>query len=46
MNRNNCVMGLRLCNKAEVTQRMKKVWKVFELPTRATAATPLGRGSG
>jgi hypothetical protein len=46
MNRNNCVMGLRLCNKVEVIGRMKKVWQVFELPTQATAATALGRGSG
>ena len=46
MNRNNCVMGLRLCNKVEVIKRMKKVWEVFDLPTQATSATPLGRGSG
>ena len=46
MNRNNCVMGLRLCNKTEVIERMKKVWKVFELATQATCATALGRGSG
>ena len=46
MNRNNCVMGLRLCNRVDVLQRMQKIWKVFELPTQATAAKALGRGSG
>jgi hypothetical protein len=46
MNRNNCVMGLRICNNAQALKRMKKVWEVFELPTQATAATALGRGSG
>jgi hypothetical protein len=43
MNRNNCVMGLRVCNNTEALQRMQKVWKVFELPTQATSAKPLGR---
>ncbi|MBZ5672514.1 MAG: IS1380 family transposase [Acidobacteriia bacterium] len=43
MNRNNCVMGLRLCNDAPALQRMQKVWKVFELPTQATSAKALGR---
>jgi hypothetical protein len=46
MNRNNCVMGLRLCNNAEALKRMQRVWKVFELPTQATAAKPLGRRGG
>jgi len=46
MNRNNCVMGLRLCNKVEALQRMQKVWQVFELPTQATSAKALGRGGG
>jgi hypothetical protein len=46
MNRNNCVMGLRLCNKPEVIRRMKKVWQVFDLPTQATSATPLRRPGG
>ena len=46
MNRNNCVMGLRLCNRVDVLQRMQKIWQVFELPTQATAAKALGRGSG
>lgn len=46
MNRNNCVMGLRLCNNPEVLRRMRKVWQVFALPTQATAAQALGgRGS-
>jgi hypothetical protein len=43
MNRNNCVMGLRLCNDAQALKRMQKVWKVFELPTQATSAKALGR---
>jgi hypothetical protein len=46
MNRNNCVMGLRLCNNAEALKRMQKVWKVFELPTQATSAQALGRRGG
>jgi hypothetical protein len=46
MNRNNCVMGLRLCNNAEALKRMQRVWKVFELATQATAAKALGRRGG
>lgn len=46
MNRNNCVMGLRLCASREAIARMQKVWAVFELPTQATAAVALGRGKG
>lgn len=46
MNRNNCVMGLRLCNNTEALRRMQRVWKVFELPTQATNAKPLGRRGG
>jgi hypothetical protein len=46
MNRNNCVMGLRLCNNAAALKRMQKVWKVFELPTQATSAKALGRRGG
>ncbi len=46
MNRNNCVMGLRLCQNTEALKRMQQVWKVFELPTQATTAKPwAGRGS-
>jgi hypothetical protein len=45
MNRNNCVMGLRLCASAEAIARMTKVWAVFELPTQATAAVAMGRGT-
>ena len=43
MNRNNCVMGLRLCHNSQALKRMQKVWKVFELPTQATSSKPLGR---
>ncbi len=46
MNRNNCVMGLRLCNDARALKRMQKVWKVFELPTQATSAKALGGRGG
>ena len=43
MNRNNCVMGLRLCHDAAAIKRMQQVWQVFELPTQATSAKALGR---
>ena len=43
MNRNNCVMGLRLCHDRQALKRMQQVWKVFELPTQATSSKPLGR---
>ena len=46
MNRNNCVMGLRVCRDSEALKRMQRVWKVFELPTQATSAQPLGRRGG
>lgn len=44
MNRNNCVMGLRLRASVEMIQRMQKVWEVFKLPTHATASQALGTG--
>lgn len=46
MNRNNCVMGLRVCNNAEALKRMQQVWKVFELATQATSAKALGGRGG
>jgi hypothetical protein len=46
MNRNNCVMGLRLCNNAKALKRMQKIWKVFELRTQATSAKALGKRGG
>jgi hypothetical protein len=46
MNRNNCVMGLRVCNNAGALKRMQRVWEVFELPTQATSAKALGRRGG
>ena len=46
MNRNNCVMGLRLCHNAAALKRMQQVWQVFELPTQATSAKALGRRGG
>jgi hypothetical protein len=46
MNRNNCVMGLRLCHDTAALKRMQRVWQVFELPTQATSAKALGRRGG
>ena len=46
MNRNNCVMGLRVCNNTAALKRMQAVWRVFELPTQATSAKALGRRGG
>ncbi len=46
MNRNNCVMGLRVCQNAAALKRMQKVWEVFALPTQATAAKALGGPGG
>ena len=43
MNRNNCVMGLRLCASPETIARIRAVWEVFNLPTQATSAQPLAR---
>lgn len=45
MNRNNCVMGLRLCAPVESIRRMQRVWAVFALTTHATANKALGRAS-
>ena len=28
MNRNNCVMGLRLCNNVAALQRMQRIWRI------------------
>lgn len=44
MNRNNCVMGLRMQASAATIKRMQQVWAIFQLPTQATAARALGRG--
>ena len=46
MNRNNCVMGLRVCNNGAALKRMQRVWQVFALPTQATAAKALGGRGG
>jgi hypothetical protein len=45
MNRNNCVMSLRLCAPPAAIARMRKVWSVFALKTQATAAQPCIRRS-
>ena len=46
LNRNNCVMGLRLCASAETMKRLQRVWEVFELPTQATSFKPVGGRGG
>jgi hypothetical protein len=46
MNRNNCVMGLRLCQNPNALKRMQTIWQVFELPTQATSAKALGGRGG
>jgi hypothetical protein len=46
MNRNNCVMGLRLCTDAAGLKRLQRIWEVFALPTQATAAKALGGRGG
>jgi hypothetical protein len=46
MNRNNCVLGLRLCAPRETVARMLRVWERFPLPTQASCTKPLGRGGG
>lgn len=45
MNRNNCVMGLRLCASPETIARIQAVWEVFSLPTQASSTQPLARAS-
>lgn len=46
MNRNNCVMGLRLCGEVKAVRRMQRVWEVFALPTQATSAQARGGRGG
>jgi hypothetical protein len=46
MNRNNCVMGLRVCNNTAALERLQAIWRVFELPTQATSAKALGGRGG
>jgi hypothetical protein len=46
MNRNECVMGLRLCNNTGAIKRMQRIWKVFDLPTQAISAAALWRRGG
>jgi hypothetical protein len=46
MNRNNCVMGLRLCNNVAALKRLQRIWQVFALPTQATSAKALGGRGG
>jgi hypothetical protein len=43
MNRNNCVMGLRLRADQKTIDRMSAVWEVFQLATQATSARALCR---
>jgi DDE family transposase len=46
MNRNNCVMGLRLCAGIKAIKRMQRVWEVFALPTQPTSAQARGGRGG
>jgi hypothetical protein len=46
MNRNNCVMGLRLCGDVKAVQRMQRVWEVFALATQATSSQARGGRGG
>jgi Transposase DDE domain group 1 len=46
MNRNNCVMGLRLCADVKAVRRLQKVWEVFALPTQATSVQARGGRGG
>jgi post-segregation antitoxin (ccd killing protein) len=46
MNRNNCVMGLRLRAEMKAVQRMQRVWEMFALPTQATSAQARGGRGG
>ena len=43
MNRNNCMMQLRLCASEQTIAGLSAVWKVFDLPTQASRTQP-GRG--
>ena len=45
MNRNNCVMGLRLCASPQTIARISAVWEVFGLPTQATRVRPWPRAA-
>ncbi len=40
LNRNACVLRLRLCASKEAIARVQKVWDVFDLPTQASRITP------
>jgi hypothetical protein len=40
LNRNACVLRLRLCASAQAIARVQKVWEVFDLPTQASRTTP------
>jgi len=46
MNRNNCVMGLRLCQNPQALKRLQTIWRVFALPTQATSSKALGGRGG
>jgi hypothetical protein len=43
MNRNNCILTLRLCAEAHTIARLQRIWRVFDLPTQATSPKPLAR---
>lgn len=43
MNRNNCVVRLRLCASEQTIARLSAVWKVFRLATQASRTRPWPR---
>lgn len=43
MNRNNCVMRLRLCATEQTIARLSAVWEVFQLATQASRTRPWPR---
>jgi len=44
LNRNACVLRLRLCASKEAIRRIEKIWNMFSLPTQATCLKPLLSG--
>ena len=44
MNRNDCVMRLRLCATEQTSARLSAVWMVFRLATHASRTRVRGRG--
>lgn len=45
MNRNNCVMTLRLRAPSKTIEQMQTIWEIFKLPTQATASKPFRKSA-